>query len=349
MQDSPSPQTPRKNSRYVLPVGALAFAALGWTAFWFFAANRVETTLDDWTAREASHGRIWTCPQRRTAGYPFRIEVSCAAPTFSGPAGKSDVKGSVGRLSAFAQIYQPNLVLADIDGPLVVYSGDGGKLEMAWSRLRLSLRSRPQTLERLSLQGADGKLTTSFNGAEIAQISAAEFEAHVRQTPERQDNAYDLALNLRRAALPAFDKLTGMPDPADLDFSGTSNHLVFAKTGNFPERLEIWRAAGGKLDPASLEIRKGPTRLRIEGRLGLDAAHRPEGRLNIDGDGLQPLLKRFGLEMVAAGNLLDGLLGGKPRKDGETTKPALKATITLERGRVALGPVPLPVILPPLY
>lgn len=349
MQDTPSSQTRRNNSRYVLLAGALVFLSLGWTAFWFFAANRVGTTLDDWTMREASHGRIWTCPQRRTAGYPFRIEVSCAAPTFSGPAGKSDVKGAVGRLNAFAQVYQPNLVLADIDGPLVVERGDGAKLEMNWSRLRLSLRGRPQTLERASLQGADGKLTMSIDGAALAEFSAAEFEAHARLTPERQDNAYDLALNLRRAIIPAFDRLTGMPEPTDLDFSGTSSHLVFAKTGNFVERLELWRAAGGKLDPATFEIRKGSARLRIDGRLGLDAAHRPEGRLNIDGDGLQPLLKRFGLEMVAAGNLLDGLLGGKPRKDGETAKPALKATVTLERGRVALGPLPLPVILPPLY
>jgi hypothetical protein len=106
------------------------------------------------------------------------------------------------------------------------------------------------------------------------------------------------------------------------------------------ERLEVWRAAGGRLDPASLDIRKGETRLKLNGGLGLDAAHRPEGKLQLEGDGLAPLARRFGLnlDMVAAGNLLDGLLGGKPRKDDAPKKAELRLPLTLANGRVAIGP-----------
>lgn len=350
MQDSVSPPAPRR-ARLYWPFALLAFLALGWSAFWFYAASRTESTLGAWIEREASHGRVWTCPQRQTGGYPFRIEVTCATPTFAGPAGKARVEGSLGALKAYAQAWAPNHILADLDGPLKITRDDGAAVEMTWSRLRLSLRGKPKVLERLSLQGADGVIAAGMAGEKLFQMRAGAFEAHVRQAPQREDDAYDLALALRKAAIPAFDAFLGLPEPADVDFTGTSSHLAFAEKGDVAERLEVWRAAGGRLDPASLDIRKGETRLKLNGGLGLDAAHRPEGKLQLEGDGLAPLARRFGLnlDMVAAGNLLDGLLGGKPRKDDAPKKAELRLPLTLANGRVAIGPLRLPVALPPLY
>ena len=350
MHEAASPSAPRR-ARLYWPFALIGVLALGWSAFWFYAAGRTESTLAVWIEREASHGRIWACPQRRTGGYPFRIEVTCAAPTFSGPAGQARVEGSLGALKAYAQAWAPNHILADLDGPLKIARDDGGALEMTWSRLRLSLRGKQRVLERFSLQVADGALSAGVAGEKTFHMRAAAVEAHVRQSPQRDDDAYDLALSLRKAAVPALDAFLGLPEPADLDFSGTSNQLVFAEKGDAAERLEVWRAAGGRLDPASLDIRKGETRLKLTGGLGLDAAHRPEGKLQLEGDGLGALAKRFGLnlDMVAAGNLLDGLLGGKPRKEGETRKAELRLPLNLANGRVSVGPLRLPVALPPLY
>ena len=114
MQDSVSPPAPRR-ARLYWPFALLAFLALGWSAFWFYAASRTESTLGAWIEREASHGRVWTCPQRQTGGYPFRIEVTCATPTFAGPAGKARVEGSLGALKAYAQAWAPNHILADLN------------------------------------------------------------------------------------------------------------------------------------------------------------------------------------------------------------------------------------------
>lgn len=355
MQDPVTPPAPSR-ARLYWPLALLTILALAWSGFWFYAAGRTESTIAAWLEREANHGRVWTCPQRQTAGYPFRIEVACVAPTFSGPAGAARLDGSLGALKAYAQAWEPNHVLVDLDGPLKITRDDGAALEMAWSRLRLSLRGRPKALERLSLEGADGALSVGVGAEKLFGMRAAGFEAHMRQAPGR-DDAYDLALSLRKAAIPALDAFLDLPEPADVDFVGLSNHLVIAEKGNAAERLEIWRAAGGRLDPASLDVRKGATRVKLTGGLGLDAAHRVDGKLQLEGDGLAPLAKRFGLnlDMVAAGNLLDGLFGGKPRKDGEPRKEGepkkaeLRLPLTLANGRVSIGPLRLPVTLTPLY
>lgn len=350
MQDASLPPTTARRSKYFWLAAILALSAAGWSGFWFYAARTTDSVLSGWIEREASHGRVWTCPERKTAGFPFRIEIACAKPTFAGPAGSRHVTGSLGQLRAYAQIYQPNLVLADIDGPLSIVQDDGLRVDFAWSRLRISLRGAPQTLSRLSIEGAGGALTANIAGRPLFEIQAGAFEAHVRQSPDRSDNAYDLALTLRRAVAPALDAFLNIPGTTDVDFVGTANHLVFSPTGDVAERLEIWRAGGGRLEPTSLDIRKGNLRLRLAGGVGLDAAHRPEGKLTLEGEGLQPLFKRFGvnLDMVAAGNLLDGLLGGKPKSNGDT-RQGLRLPLTLDRGRLAVGPLRTPIALPPLY
>src|ERR1700690_1568670 len=61
---------------FIMPV-LLAIAALGWTAFWFYAAFEVDVKADAWRAQEARSGRVYDCAKRTVAGFPFRLEVRC--------------------------------------------------------------------------------------------------------------------------------------------------------------------------------------------------------------------------------------------------------------------------------
>jgi hypothetical protein len=80
---------PPKPSRWklYLPFVASAVVAVGWSAFWKVAAGMTETGLDDWFVQERAQGREWSCPNRSVGGYPFRLEVRCAAPSFTGRIG----------------------------------------------------------------------------------------------------------------------------------------------------------------------------------------------------------------------------------------------------------------------
>ena len=61
---------------FIMPV-LLLIAAAAWSAFWFYAASKVDGTADAWRAQEAKSGRIYDCASRSVAGYPFRLEVRC--------------------------------------------------------------------------------------------------------------------------------------------------------------------------------------------------------------------------------------------------------------------------------
>src|ERR1700760_3109023 len=67
---------------FIAPVLVLILA-IAWTAFWFYAASQVDVQADAWRAREAKSGRVFDCGQRSVAGFPFRLEVRCDAPSVS--------------------------------------------------------------------------------------------------------------------------------------------------------------------------------------------------------------------------------------------------------------------------
>src|ERR1041385_9219572 len=62
---------------FLMPVLVL-IAALGWSAFWVYAASQVYADVDAWRAREAQSGRVFDCGSRSVSGFPFRFEVTCS-------------------------------------------------------------------------------------------------------------------------------------------------------------------------------------------------------------------------------------------------------------------------------
>jgi hypothetical protein len=105
--------------------------------------------------------------------------------------------------------------------------------------------------------------------------------------------------------------------------------------------------------------------VQAHGSLALDAAHRPEGQIDLRAAGVEALVgqimgQRFGAEKGALiGNLVGQFLSGgrRARADAEPEAanrgdPALKSLppLRLTDGRLMLGPFPIPnVEIPPLY
>jgi hypothetical protein len=61
----------------ILPTLVVVLAA-AWSAFWFYAASKVDENVDVWRAREAAAGRNYDCANRSVSGFPFRLEVRCS-------------------------------------------------------------------------------------------------------------------------------------------------------------------------------------------------------------------------------------------------------------------------------
>ncbi len=359
---SPTPATPKRSGRFWLyaPFVMLALVALAWTAAWFVIRDRTARGLDDALAREAAAGRTWTCRDRAIGGYPFRIEVSCAELAFA----RGPVQASVGRVLSVAQVYNPRHVITEVAGPLRGSDG-ASSLEGAWRLLQTSVHLGADGLGRasLALDGPSfrGRVAGPAGAPLDVQAGGERLEAHLRPDPARAaaEGAFDVALRADKAVIPALDTLLGGPEPADLLADGVVTRVPAFAAASGPEGLERWRTAGGRVEVDRLHVAKGVRRLELKGQVGLDDLHRPAARLDVQAAGLEGLVASLtGGRAPGAADALLGLLtgGGRARPEAapgqKAGEPSLRPLppLTLENGRVLLGPFPVPgVRLNPVY
>lgn len=340
----------KRGSRFWLytPFALLLLVAVAWSAAWFVFRNRAAETLDGWLAAEAQRGRQWTCANRSIAGYPFRIEIICDALDLK----QGAVNASFGRTEAVAQVYQPRLVIAEVEGPLRVSDGKV-TVQGQWDLLQASLHASQTGLQRLSIAANAPRFTvTGLTPQEIA-TSGQHLELHLRPNPSRMaENAYDAALSVRQASLPFLDALIGGTEPTDLNADVTATQATGLQGRPIAEELERWRRAGGTLDILMLSGAKGPRRIEAKGSLTLDEEHRPAGRLNVAAAGLDGLIGNVTGNRTG-GALLGALLGqnarASDRSDGQPPLAPLPP-MSLNNGFLAMGPFVIPhVRLQPLY
>jgi len=353
-----------------LPFGLVAVLAAGWCVFWFVARAGVVAALDDFVASEAEHGRLWTCPNRTVAGFPFRFEVSCDAPRFAGRTPNGRIEGGVAGFVALAQAYAPRHVIARIAGPLKLGAPDTGEtVDLAWRQFDASVVAVKSAQggdgpSRLSVVIAEPVVAAGNGGGELFTGKASAAAFHLRRNPSRPetDGAYDLAARLDKAAIPLLDALLASADPATVAIDATLTQAGQFGSGSREEQLERWRRAGGLVDMTRIAFDKGPQQLEATGSLGIDDLNRPQGTIDASVAGLDRLLRSFGGQGALQGSLggliaggLQMLGGQRPARAAEPapgagTPPQAAASkqplvrlppILLANGRASLGPVPL--------
>jgi hypothetical protein len=341
-----------------LPYVVLLVLAAGWSGFWFVARDRAAATLDRVLSREAERGRVWTCPNRTIAGFPFRFELTCELPTFAGNTLRGPIEGRVTRLLALAQLYDPNLVIIRLEGPLTlraVNTNETARLD--WASFDMSIRDPLRDSRQPSLSAKGPVLRLNEGDGEQIAASGDLLTVHVRANPQRQnENAYDFIGRLERAVIPALDRLAGNAAPANVELQATLTQGDALGRGGRAEQLERWRASDGVVDLVLLSVVKGSQRLEAQGRLAIDPTRRPVGLINASAAGLDEVIRRetarLGGRREALGGLLaEGLDALAKRRQGDDGKPGLLPLppLRIGNGKVSLGPVPLPILLEPLY
>jgi hypothetical protein len=339
-----------RRSRFWLytPFVLLLLVALAWSAAWFMIRNRAGEALDGWLAAQARAGRQWTCPDRSIGGYPFRIEVVCDSLTLK----QGAVTASFGRVESVAQVYQPRLVITEVEGPLRLTDGTV-TVQGSWDLLQASLHASQGGFRRLSLVARAPSVTvTGLTPSEIA-TSGQNLELHVRPNPSRTaERAYDAAISLKQARVPALDGLVGGAEPTDLNADVTLTQADGIQGRPIAQELERWREAGGRLDILMLQASKGSRRMEAKGDVRLDEEHRPAGQLTLAASGLDGLLGNLTGNRTG-GALLGALLGQGPRASAQgNARPALAPLppLRFENGLLSMGPFVIPnVRLQPLY
>jgi hypothetical protein len=339
----------------------------GWSWLWHYAAGQVEVAIDGWRAREAKSGRVYTCGSQSIGGYPFRIEVNCdkAAALFHSNQPPVEIKTS-GMLIA-AQIYQPNLLITEFQGPLTIADpGKSPSIVANWKLGQSSVRGTPSAPERVSLV-FDGPVVDRINGGTRENLlHARRIEIHGRIV-EGSAASYpviEIVTRLTRAAAPTLHPAAS--HPIDADIAALLRGLKDFSPKPWPVRFREMQAAGGRIDITQARVQQGETIAVGSGSLSLNANGRLDGQLRVTVAGLEPFLASINAEQAvqaspemdkvagALDRLLPGL-GGVARQKassnlslginllGEQTTLEGKRAVTLplrfDDGSVFLGPI----------
>ncbi len=328
-------------------------AIIGWSLFWFVASRRAEGALGAWIEHEAAAGRNWICPDRRVSGYPLEIEISCANPLFQGEILGRKFTGSLRGIRAATPLLRSDALIAELEPPFIAKTSDGAiDAVLQWSSLGLELVGRPDMFSRVSLLGEQVTLQGTIGELEGLSGSATNMLAYIVSPPGANDFAYDFRLAVNDASFPMLDTRFGLQPPVSVTLGGAATQINFANGGKFEDRLERWRAAGGKIDLRTARLTSGTSTLEAHGDLDLDGEHRIRGNLAAAITGLQPVLQKLGVDpgLIAAGSLVTNILG--QRGPGETAGASgarLPLPIAITDGWLSIGPIRSQLRFSPLY
>jgi len=334
----------RRPWRVFVPFALVVVIALAWSAAWYYAARRADAAITGWIEQEARFGRIYSCGSRSSGGYPFRIEVRCGDPAVEFTAVEPPRVLGAKELMAVAQIYQPDVIIAEIAGPLSI--GDAGQPSLwraDWGLAQASLRGVVGSSQRVSVVLEQVRFDRTDGSASETWAAANRFEGHLRRdpgsTPERP--VLDLAAQVAGATVPGAAALAGKP--FDAEIVALLRGLGDLRRKPMSIRLKEWQAAGGRLQVTKFRIQQGDAVAVAAGDIGLSAAGRPDGAFDITMAGFDRLAQDL-IGRPQGGGLQLGLMTGlawlgRPAEiDG---KRAVAVSLRVNDGAVYLGRIPL--------
>jgi hypothetical protein len=337
--------TPVRHSRFWLyaPFVALLLLAAAWTGGWFYAAHRAEGIVAAWIEREAADGRVYTCARQSVGGYPFRIEIRCGSPSATlQQADGGPVVIQARDLLAVAQVYQPDLIIAEVTGPMTVKGpADDQNYVANWTLLQLSARGRPRAPERISIAVDGPKLDRAGPAAEpVARAKRLEFHLRKNAEADARNPAFDLVFRTVEAVL------AGVPSLGERPIDAEALAVLKGPADFSPkplrDRLRTWQAAGGRLELKSSRLQQGGSLAVANGDIGLSTEGRLDGAVNLTFVGLDQLasavLGQGNVGRSSAGLLAGLAMLGRAELEG---RRAIAVPLSFRDGRIFFGPIPV--------
>jgi hypothetical protein len=306
---------------FILPA-LLVVAAIAWSGFWFYAASEVDVRADAWRAREAKSGREYDCGKRSVAGYPFRLEVSCedaSVTLVSQTAGAAaPFTARLGEIMVIAQIYQPNLLIADFKAPATIADrGQPPSMKVNWTIGRSSITGLPNNPQRADIV-FDNPAIDRINGpvqTPLAKAAHVELHGRLAEGSAQDHPVIETALRIAGGTIQEVHPLLAAPFDADVQ-TRLSGLKDFAPKP-WPERFREIQAAGGHVEIVRSRIQQGDMIAVAAGTLGLNASGRIEGELQMTVAGIEKVIPALGIEKM--------LEEGVPQATLDKVAPGMKS------------------------
>ncbi len=298
---------PRRYRRWRIFIAPLLLlcAAIGWSAFWFYAASQVEVQAEAWRAREAKSGRIYDCANRSVAGFPFRLEVSCngASVALKSQAAGQDAgqpfTAKLDKILVVAQIYDPKLVIAEFTPPATLTDPRANQsYALNWSLGHASIVGLPFTPQRVSVEFNDPKIDRIDQSMQVplAQAKHAELHGRLAEGSKADNPVIESVLEINQGSIQGLHPL--LAEPFDLGVHAMVHGLKDLSPKPWPVRFRELQAAGGHVEITQSRIQQGDLVAVAAGSLGLSPAGRLDGELQMTVAGIEKVIPALGIDKM---------------------------------------------------
>jgi len=290
---------------FIMPALVVVLAA-AWSAFWFYAASQVDQTVDAWRAREAASGRVYDCAKRTVGGFPFRLEVHCKGATVALKSQTADqaaaqtppVTARLGDILVVAQIYTPRLLIAEFEAPATLSQRGQPEMIVNWTTARSSIVGLPGPPQRADIVFDDpaiDRIAASVR-APVAQAKHVELHGRLAEGSAADHPVIETVLELTGATLQGIHPL--LTAPFDVNVHALVRGLKDFSPKPWPVRFRELQAAGGRVEVAQSRIQQGDLIAIAAGSLGLTAAGRLDGELQMTVTGFEKVIPALGIEKM---------------------------------------------------
>ena len=298
-----SPSTAKRPSRLglILPFALVLIAAIGWSAWWYIAGQRVNEAVDKWISEQRADGVEISYDARTFGGYPFRFELAFDNPVMADGDNAASWRGE--RAEFVMQAWNLQHMIGRSPGHNVVTGANGIRNTIDLDgKAAFSLSWNRSGVRRFGLQS--GKASALLGGS---AYQLTDLSLNLAPRPESPD---DLMFALQWEGI-------GIEEaPASAPYLGTElgpSRLIGEVRGFFPALSDasggerpgrVWEALlenGGGVEVAQLLLDWGPLDLGAKADLTL-ANGVVNGTLDLrleDADGLRQA-------MIASGHWDDG-------------------------------------------
>ncbi|HEY6335217.1 MAG TPA: DUF2125 domain-containing protein [Alphaproteobacteria bacterium] len=335
----------------LLSLAVIAAAAIGYTGFWYHAADLVQEGLARWAAARRAEGYKVEIGSPTTSGFPFSIHLRIDQPSVEAPekqwtwaseAIEANLPPWDFRHVEVHPIGRQEITYAKGDGRETVTTSAGD----AVAHVDFTVNGR---LDRATLYAESVNVAApGVRGPLTARIASATLRAPPAEMPPnlaagggpQLPVSADLSFSLQDVVLP--ETVAG-PLGAKLAWlTAEARVLGPLKAGPPAAALATWRDAGGALEIKSLNLAWGPLQLSGNATVALDPNMQPIGAgtgqirgysETIDSLIAQGLMKQRDGALAKAGL---GLLAKTPPEGGAKV---LTVPLTVQQQTLFAGPV----------
>ncbi|HWZ37153.1 MAG TPA: DUF2125 domain-containing protein [Bradyrhizobium sp.] len=298
---------PRRHSRWRIFIAPLLLliAAVGWSAFWFYAASQVDVQADAWRTREAKSGRVYDCANRSVAGFPFRLEVRCDGASVAlvsqaaGQPAAQPFTAKLDKILVVAQIYDPKLVIAEFTPPATLVDPRAQQTyAVNWSLGHASIAGLPFTPQRVSVEFNDPKIDRIDQSVQVpvAQAKHAELHGRLAEGASTDHPVIESQFLINQGSIQGLHPL--LAEPFDVGVRAMVSGLKDLSPKPWPVRFRELQAAGGHVEIVQSRLQQGDLIAVAAGSLGLSPSGHLDGELQMTVVGIEKVIPALGIDKM---------------------------------------------------